>query len=300
MPIAHVIVIILVMAAWGGNFVAIKIGLDNFPPLLFSAIRFSLTAFPIIFLIGKRDAPLIAILGVGLFLGVAKFSLLFVGMDIGMPAGLSSLILQSQAFFTVLIAAALLGEKLDVIEILGLLIAASGLVLISLYMTDFKSYMGLILVIAAGFFWAISNLMMKQFGKVNMLRLIVYMSLIPPVPLFFLSWELEGSERILHAFNNLSMTSLMALLYVVVIATLIGFTIWGKMLSLYPAARVAPYGLLVPVFGMSLSAIILGERMTESQILGAALILLSLLLINSRHLLQTWRDYKSPAVSEKQ
>ncbi len=299
MSITHIFMIVVVMAAWGGNFVAIKIGLENFPPLLFSAIRFSLTAFPFIFFLGKRDAPWIVILGIGFFLGVAKFSFLFVGMDIGMPAGLSSLILQSQAFFTVLIAVTFLNEKIKATEVTGFIIASFGLVLIGVSMTDASSLTGLVMVVLAGFFWAISNLIMKRAGKASMLRLIVYASLVPPIPLFLMSYELEGSVRILNAFENMSVTTLFVFFYIVVISTLIGFTVWGRMLSLYPAAQVAPFGLLVPIFGITLSAIILGERLTGYQVAGAVFVLMSLLLINGGRVIQIWRDQSGLAREEK-
>jgi len=100
----HVLLLVLVAALWGFNFVVIRLGLDNFPPLFFSALRFFFAAVPLVFFIPKPDVPWRIIIGIGLMLGVVKFSFLFIGMDVGVPPGLASLLLQSQAFFTVLLA----------------------------------------------------------------------------------------------------------------------------------------------------------------------------------------------------
>ncbi len=105
MPVAHILLALLVTLIWGLNFVVIKVGLGDFPPLLFCALRFALAALPLLVLRGPMPAPFGRILLIGVLLGVVKFGLLFVGMAQGMPAGLSSLVLQSQVFFTILIAA---------------------------------------------------------------------------------------------------------------------------------------------------------------------------------------------------
>ncbi len=109
---AHVALAVLVAAIWGLNFVVIEVGLEDFPPLLLSALRYALAALPLLLLGGLPRVPWRWVLAVGAAIGVVKFSLLFVGMDVGMPAGLASLVLQAQALFTVVFAAALLGERL--------------------------------------------------------------------------------------------------------------------------------------------------------------------------------------------
>ena len=139
MPVAHILLALLVTLIWGLNFVVIKVGLGDFPPLLFCALRFALAALPLLVLRGPMPAPFGRILLIGVLLGVVKFGLLFVGMAQGMPAGLSSLVLQSQVFFTILIAALWLGERPSPRGLFGLLLAAAGLVLIGLERPDRKS-----------------------------------------------------------------------------------------------------------------------------------------------------------------
>src|SRR5690349_16127118 len=112
-----------VVIAWGVNFVVIEVGLEDFPPLLFSALRFFFAAVPAIFLLGRPRAAWRAVIGVGLALGVAKFGLLFVAMDHGVPAGLASLVLPSQVIFTVLLAISVLRERPRRAELAGVAVA---------------------------------------------------------------------------------------------------------------------------------------------------------------------------------
>lgn len=123
----HIALAVLVAAVWGVNFVVIELGLAHFPPLLFSALRFLVAALPAVFLVGRPTVAWKWIVGVGLSLGVAKFGLLFVGMDQGMPAGLSSLVLQVQAVFTALFAALFLSERPGGRRVLGMGIALAGI-----------------------------------------------------------------------------------------------------------------------------------------------------------------------------
>lgn len=286
MPLHHIALAVFVMALWGANFVAIKMGLEEMPPLLFSALRFTLTALPIIFFLGSRDASWKIIIAVGVVLGMLKFSLLFIGIEIGVPAGIASLVLQTQAFFTVVMAALILRESPGWNDWTGLFMAFTGIAIIAGEAPEINSLYGLALVVLAGLCWAAANLIIKRAGNVNMLRLIVYMSLIPPIPLFFLSWNLEGREKVISALSNISFSGLAALLYVVLAATLFGFAVWGFMLNKYPAAKVAPFSLLVPIFGLTFSYMFLGEEISHIQLIGASFVIAGLIFVYGKGLLR--------------
>lgn len=204
MPVAHILLALLVTLIWGLNFVVIKVGLGDFPPLLFCALRFALAALPLLVLRGPMPAPFGRILLIGVLLGVVKFGLLFVGMAQGMPAGLSSLVLQSQVFFTILIAALWLGERPSPRGLFGLLLAAAGLVLIGLERPLGDSLLAFLLVVAAALAWSFANIATKRSGATDMLRLICWVSLVPPLPLLALSYLFEGPQAIERAVLNMS------------------------------------------------------------------------------------------------
>ena len=270
-----------VTAIWGFNFVVIKVGTDGIPPLLLAALRFVFVALPGVFFVKRPRAPWKWVVSYGLFLGVGEFGLLFTAIKLGAPTGLSSLILQTQAFFTALLAVPLLGERLRLQSALGLLIAGSGLGLIGFRGNTPGAWRGhfavaLLMLIAAGLMWAFANVLARRIGQVGALNLIIWSSLASPAPLFALSLVFEGPRAIAQALSSLSWLSVGALGYLVVLSTLFGYSTWNYLIVKHGAGRVAPFSMLVPIFGLTSGALVLGEPFTLWHALGAALVLLGL------------------------
>jgi O-acetylserine/cysteine efflux transporter len=276
---SHILLLIAVAALWGFNFVVIKLGISNFPPLLFSALRFTFAALPLVFLLPRPQVPWRIILGIGLVLGVVKFSLLFIGMDVGVSPGLASLLLQSQAFFTVIFGVLVYGDRPRPLQIGGMLTAFAGIALIASTVDGSFTLTGLALVIGAAIAWAGSNMLMKKAGQVDMLSLMVWVSLVPPLPLLVVSLLFEGVDRDLAALSSITWSGAGAVFYVAYVATIFGFAVWGAMIRRYGVATVAPFSLLVPVFGMSSSALVFGESFDALRI-AAALMIVSGLVMN--------------------
>ncbi|WP_043311393.1 EamA family transporter [Pseudomonas sp. ML96] len=268
---------LVVIVAWGLNFVVIRVGLDGLPPMLLGALRFVLAALPVFF-VRRPNLPWRWLIAYGATISLGQFVFLFQAMANGMPAGLASLVLQSQAFFTLAFAALFLGERMRGASLLGLLIAGGGLLLIGLQTGHSTTLLGIVLTLIAASMWAMGNVLTRKFGKVNLMGLVIWGSLIPPIPFFLLSLWLEGPQRIEHALLNIGMSSVLALLYLALVATLLGYGLWSRLLSRYPAGQVAPFSLLVPVVGLSSSAVLLGERLSTLQWAGAALVMLGLLV----------------------
>lgn len=282
---------LLVIVVWGLNFVVIKVGLHGMPPMLMGALRFMLAAFPAILFVRRPQVPLRWMLAYGMTISVGQFAFLFYAMYVGMPAGLASLVLQSQAFFTLFFAALFLGERLRRSNLFGLLVAASGLVLIGLQGGQAMTLAGFALTIAAASMWALGNVVTRKLGKVNLVGLVVWGSLIPPLPFLALSLWLEGPELIGQSLRTLSLNSLLVLAYLAFGATILGYGLWSRLLSRYPASQVAPFSLLVPVVGISSSALLLGERLGSLQMVGAALVMAGLLInVWGGRLLDGWRQ----------
>ncbi len=280
----HIVLAVLGMAIWGFNFVAISVGLKELPPLLFTSIRFAVTAFPFILFVRKPAISWWQIFTIGLTLLTLQFAFLFKGMQMGVGGGVASTVIQCQAFFTLFIGAYILHEKPAMREISGLLVAVVGIALIALTMSD-ASVAGMLVIILASFFWATGNILLKRVGNVDMLALIVYASLFPPVPLFILSWFFEGPEQISTAIQGVSSASFVALAYIVLASTLAGYTIWGFLIKTYEAKQVAPFGLLVPIFGVFSGWLFMGEEFGTQRLLGAGLVFAGLVVINWRTLL---------------
>lgn len=269
---------LVVIVVWGLNFVVIMTGLNHMPPLFMGALRFMLVVFPAILFIRKPQVPWRWLLAYGLTISLGQFAFLFSAMAVGMPAGLASLVLQSQAFFTLLFAALFIGERVRPPNLMGLVVAAIGLTLIGMQVDRVMTLAGFTLTICAASMWALGNVITRRIGKVDLVGLVVWGNLIPPLPFLALSWWLEGPVAIQAALDGFNLQSALVLIYLAFGATLLGYSIWGRLLSRYPASQVAPFSLLVPVVGLTSASVLLGDRLGLWQLIGALLVMLGLLI----------------------
>lgn len=287
MAAKDLILAILVVIVWGANFTFIRLGLDGVPSMLLVAARY-LVVIPAVFFVKKPNISLKLALAYGSCVGVIQFSCLFYAMQIGMPAGLSSIVLQSAAFITPLLAMFLLKESMKPVQFIGLFIAAGGLYFIA------KSSMtgsitsiplfGLLLTLLAAFFWALSNIIIKiasnkaseKGEKLDMLGVVVWTSLIPPIPALAFAFLLDSPETIYSAVTNLSPISVFSIAYLGLGSTLFGYGMWSSLLSKYPASKIAPLSLMVPITGLITARLVLDERLSYLQWIGGMIIIIGL------------------------
>ncbi|HEY3004254.1 MAG TPA: EamA family transporter [Kribbellaceae bacterium] len=269
----HVVLAVAVAVVWGVNFVVIEVGLEDMPPLLLSALRFAAAAFPAALLLGPPRVAWRYVVAVGLVLGVAKFGLLFVGMAHGMPAGLSSLVLQCQAVFTLLFAIVLLGERPRPLQLLAIATACVGIAILAFGKGLTAPAGAFALVIAAGACWGVSNIATRHARPPDTLRFMVWVSAVAVVPLLLLSGLTEGWQRDVDALRGFTWSAAGAVAYLAGAATLFGFGAWGYLLRRYDASTVAPFSLLVPVVGMAAAWLLRGERLTGLQLAASALVI---------------------------
>ena len=272
-----IVLVLLVVIMWGVNFSIIKIGLEELPPILFSALRFAVVAIPAILFIPFPKTSILNVIGVGLFLGILQFSFLFVAMEADASAGLSSLILQTQVLFTIILSSLIYKEKVSKSQLFGIIVAVIGFSFFFYSTGGNITTKGLILIVCAAFFWAVSNVIMKGIGSINLLHFMVWVSVVPPIPLLFVSYFLESQEPISLLMATTENTWL-SVLFVSYISTLVGFAIWGWLLKNNAAATVTPFALLIPVVGIITSSIILDESLSLIEIIGTCLIMVGLLL----------------------
>lgn len=276
MPLKDWIAALAIIIAWGVNFVVIKVGLQEIPPFLLGGLRFALVALAA-FLVPRPAVSWRLLIAYGLVLSVAQFGFLFTAMHVGMPAGLASLVLQSQAFFTVLIAALLLGEKVRWHNVVGIAIAVGGMVLIQQgALPGNLTLAGFVLTLLAALSWACGNIVVKKIGRVDMLGLVVWGAVVPPLPFFALSLAFEGPERIMASLAGMTYAGIGSLLYLALVATTLGYALWGRLLTRHPASKVAPLSLLIPVVGLIAASLLLGERLALIQWIGGAVVMAGL------------------------
>jgi O-acetylserine/cysteine efflux transporter len=261
--------------------------------MLLVSLRFLLTSFPAIFFVKKPKTELKYIILYGLTVGVGQFACLFYAMQIGMPAGIASIVLQIQAFISPLMAMSFLNEKLNSKHIIGLLISAAGLTFIAMASIgnniNSVPVLAFILMLAAPAFWAASNIIARiasdkaaiKGEKLNMVSMVVWSGLVPPVPMMILALILDTPETILNALINLNATSIFAVFYLAYAATLIGYGIWSILIASYPMSMVAPIPLLVPIVALLSARIVLSEQLSPLQWTGFIVILTGLAIANT-------------------
>ena len=273
---------LIVIVIWGLNFIAIKIGLQDMPPLLLGALRFFFATFPVIFFLPRPPVAWRWLIALGLSINVGQFAFLFLGMKLGMPAGLASLVLQAQAFFTLFAAAFLLMERWRRHHLIGLMIAAGGMSVIGAQQNGSMTVLGFWLTILAAASWGLGNVIMRKATQnrppFSMLSLVVWGGAVAIIPLALLSFFIEGPAAWQSALAKPSLQSCGAVFYLSYLATLGGYGLWGKLLARYPAGTVSPFALLVPLVGMSSSALLLHETLSLPQCLGALLVMKGLIL----------------------
>lgn len=274
---------IVVIVVWGLNFVVMKWGLDKISPLLLCALRFAAASLPLLlFVRPPQNLSWSLLAAYGLVQGVGQFGLLFTGMKLGMPAGMASVVLQTQAFITMLMAAAFLNEKPRSWQWVGLLIAISGLVLIGTAHGDGASDMtltGFVLTVGAALMWGSSNLLIRvaaKQGSYEPVSFIVWTSVFPIIPLVLLVWWMEGGDAIAAQLQSIGWKEVGVIAYLAFLSTLLGYGLWTRLLQRYAASTVAPLSLLVPVIGLLSAMFLLGESPNKLQWFGTLGVLLGM------------------------
>jgi len=268
----------LVATIWGFNFVVIDWGMHGVPPLLFVAIRFVAVVLPAIFFVAKPDAPWRTILGVGVFMSLGQFGLLYVGMAAGMPPGLAALVLQAQVIFTVLIAAGWLRELPTPAQAGGVLLGSVGLAVVAVGRGGHVPLLALVLCLAAALSWGVGNVLSRASGVRGGLSLTVWSALVVPVPLFALSLVVDGPAAVGAALEGLGWQSVVSTLYTAGLASLVGYGIFNTLLGRYPSSMVVPWVLLAPVVAMLSAWALLDQRPNAAESLGGVLLLAGVLV----------------------
>jgi O-acetylserine/cysteine efflux transporter len=264
---------LLCVVLWGVNFVLIDEGLRTFPPILFVALRFTLTALPAIFFVPKPQVGWRAVLAVGVLIGVLQFGCLFVAMHRGLPAGLASIVLQSQAVFTILFAVPIIRERPSRSRVAALVVAVAGMVLIAFGRGAAVPMDALLLGLAAGAAWGAGNVVTRASRPPHPFSLLIYSAAAASIPLTVLSLAIEGWATDLTTLKSMTWSAFLSLCYVVIASTLVGFGLWYRLLSRNESSLVAPFTLLVPVIGIAAAWASFDERPGLIEVLGCLIVL---------------------------
>ena len=278
MPITHQLLALFVTLIWGTNFVFIDIGLAQLPPFVFASLRFALVALPLVFFLPRPKVPWRYLVAYGVLIGFGQFGLLFWVMQSHMSPGLASLVIQVQAVFTIVLALLFFKEKVNLAQVVALVVSFAGILLIAMQGHVDASLIGLAVILVAAISWAVGNLVVKQCGKVEIIAFLAWSSLFAVPPLALMSYYYEGPALIISSVSMATWQAWAIVLWQTLGNTLIGYGLWNFLLQRHSAALVAPWALLVPVFGMAASSVFLGESMPWWKFVAAVLIIAGLLI----------------------
>lgn len=273
---------LFVAVLWGCNFLAVHYSLTQFPPLFAGALRFVVIAVPTILFVPRPKVKLRWLLGFGLGFGTGQFACLFIAMNIGMPTGLASLVLQASAPFTVVLGGVFLRERLSARQLVAIVLAVAGLVAIAWHQAEHAVLGPVLLTLLAALSWAIGNVCARQARPGHAVHFTLWMSVVPPIPMFVLSLIFEGPGAQWRSLATLGtaggLVGVAGLSYMVVLGTIVGSGIWTGLMRRNDACVVAPFSLLVPVVGITASFLLLGERPQLVEILAGLVIVGGVLL----------------------
>lgn len=278
MPLSHLLLAVAVVAVWGSNFVVVHIGLERFPPLTFAALRFLLASVPLLAFVRRPATALANIAAYGALIGFGQFGLMFYAMNGHISPGLASVLIQTQAFFTVVLAMLFNRERPGLGNLAAMIVSIAGVALIAGHTGGGADALGIVLVLGAAMGWAGGNIVVKRAGQVDMFALVVWGSLFAVPPLALMAVLFEGPAAATAAIARADWIGWAALAWQTLGNTLFGYAVWNWLLSRHPATQVAPLGLLVPIFGLSASAWFLGEPLPGWKIAAAGLVIAGLVI----------------------
>ena len=277
---------LLVVLVWGVNFVAMKFALRDFTPFQLGAARFLFAALPLALFVKPPRVPWKWVVLYGLFQGVGQFGILFVALSVGMTAALASVLLQTQVFFTALFGFVLLGERASRPLQAGMALAALALACFAYNYaspgasaSSATTVVGLLLTLSAAAMWALSNIVARQLQKVSIdyspMAFVVWSGAVAVGPFIGLSWLFDNPAVRWH-WLQAGWTSWLSIAYLGWVATIVGYSLWTGLLKRHPANRVSPFGLGVPIVGLTAGMLVLGEVITPWQWAGIVLIVAAL------------------------
>lgn len=278
LPPRDVVLVVLVAVVWGLNFIPIRWALDEIPAFALSSLRFFLAAVPMVVFVRPPTIAKRWVIGYGLTIGVFQFGLLFLAIRLGLAAGLASLLMQMQMFFTMGLARLVTGDQIRERQVVGGVMSFAGLGLLAWSLLEGGAHIGiwpLLLVLAASFAWAVGNVVAKAATKrhdFDMFALVVWSSLVAPLPLAVASYLLEGGRAPMDAVLAASPVAWGSVVFMAYAATLGGYATWNKLLRRHSAGLVSPFTMIVPVVGLASGFFVLNESLSLAQLAGAVTI----------------------------
>ena len=264
---ADVCIAVLVAVIWGSSFVLSRIALDELSPTLMTALRFVMGALPCLF-VRRPKVSWAVLISISFTLFLGQFLTQADGIAHGVPVGLTSVLVHSQALFTIAFAAILFDERPSRMQTLGIAIAAAGLLMVCGTVGYDFSVSAFAVLMLSPICFAAGNLLLRRAPNVPMFDLSAWLCLVAAVPLLAVAVVHDGAQPTWHALSHMSLAVFGCVLGIGLGSTCIAYWLWGRLLRDYPAAQVVPFALLVPFVGSAASSIVFHETFGPLRLAG--------------------------------
>lgn len=265
---------------WGMNLIASKVGLGQFPPIFFTALRFGalgLCLFPILRMHRGQMGYLFA---AAMLTGPVAFALMFAGLFLVEDASTVAIASQLSVPMSTLLSVWLLGERIRWRRTLGIVLAFGGMVVISFDPRVFAYWEGLALVVISCFFASLGLIYIKRLEGVGALELQAWIGVVGGPALLLLSFVLESGQG--SALRHADWIGWGSLAFTIIMSSLVAHTTWYYLVSRYPVTSLSPLTLLSPLFGVFFGVTLLDDRLTPRMLLGGAVTLIGVFIVVKR------------------
>jgi len=277
MPVLHYFFALLVVIVWGANFVASKLALEHFPPIMATFLRFLALAPMILPFVRRPDREELKFLLILSVLGVAHFTLPQASLAVGLDIATCAILNQLCVPFACMLGVFMYGDRIGKWRLLGLLLAFAGMVVVFGSPHPGNSWLGSAYAIGAAFFFAIYSVMMKQRPRVSAMQILGYVCLLGLPQLLVLSFMFE--EPSWEMITSAPAISWVALGYTVLVSSIVGHGLWNYLIKLHPVSRISPFSLLVPITGVAFGQMVYREVLTWELLLGGVMTLVGVAII---------------------
>ena len=277
MKFIHILMAIAVPLIWGAGFVVAKGAINEFPPILLMAFRFLVTSMLLVWFVKPPIGQLRALFLIAIVASAIQYSLTFTGLR-GLDAGFAALIVQLEVPFLVILGAILLGEKASLRKWMGIIIAFAGVGLL-IGKVEFNNAWGSVaLVVAGAFTWAVGQIFVRKLKNIDGLTTTAWVAVFATPQLFVMSFIFETNQ--IESITKASMSIWLAVLYLGIIMTALGYYFWNTLIRTYAIEKVAPFLLLLPVFSLIGGVLFLGELISIAKILGGLIVILGVAFVS--------------------
>jgi len=266
----QILLALVVPITWGLGFTLAKIGLEQFPALLIMTIRFGIAGLILVWFTKPPWGYMREIFVVALIGSTIQYGLTYNGLK-GIDASTAAILVQLEGPILALMGAFLLKEKLGLTRVLGMGLAFIG-VLIIVGEPRLDGHLDSVLLLVTGSaVWAVAQIMISRLKDLSGITILAWVAIMATPQMFLASLIIEEGQW--AAVTTASLLDWSIILYLALIMTVIGYSIWYHLLSSVDVSKVSPFLMLLPITSIIAGIVLLDEKITTAMLTGGLMIM---------------------------